>query len=1044
MRRDLSPEMPPQTDAVVERCVEIVCSALSALGSIYIVVNFRARRARRIHIDVVSHFVHALAWIDLFGSIVRVSLELLLCAYEDSSAAAQRNSSFGATTCDGWREWSSQALCAALQFTTTASILWHIVMASSMFTWVVRGADPRVSTHRFCIYGSGTAALAALLSCLPFLGAVVLPLHHHPELRRHIVEPCPVYSDFRFSIQPRPLLIMSYFAWLVLAIAVMAVSVVVVQCYAHHRRTHHGVVSHRQAIAAYNDAGRVMALYVTVYLVFRLASVVESTLDLYDVDPYSTNALVRSMLFVLHSIVIPLTGFANAAIYAGLAPSCCRHEHAYVLTLKSTSTSRFPLLAPPVAAATPTLPLADARGHVQLFVTSFDLCKLSFPAHDLKAWLPPGFDVYVVGLQNCVDADDAHAAILAHLNRLHEPVFASFVSIAACARRAMHDSASLVVQFVFAKQADVAMGSIGLDGDATLKSSAKHVAGSAIVIFDATVSFATCCLKPFASAVRPESNSDSMHLIPCFGQDDDDSLSRKIQEAAQLLRSFETLGLDLPHQFDHTILGGHLAFGVGKISPLHLFHRLEGAYDAQSRVRVLDEAVASIDGEEKSPSPRPGPFDVLVDDDDAEILWRAGDCDSMLALMRHVPDEDARVTRQPSALNLWQDIKDATDVAETEWSDVVECDNLRSLMASNDVFCGFAEPEIHFLPSYPRNFGVAAAYNSTDLPLVFADSDMPSYADRILHHSLPGVENRLTPRAYYLCEHVTSSTHKPICSTFRLEVNRLHGFVNHVTGDASSGMEDDVNDTAASTAPRLQEFCFTLQNLDVNLWQPSQRVRRPSVRSSSMCMISRRSFIKSKDHPQVHAPCNCAMRSKELLHAHRFQMVHGGLMHWPKFPQAETKCDKCAGTGGNGGVAADDDDDDDNEPLGIHPIEPVKISVVFPLPLAELQRHRHQVYQHMPDVHPTKTIPSSSSISESTWGDALARGVTHVAVARAAPMLHLAVQIQGMHGHGGAGVLALSEADVGGATKQVDVPLTWAGKHTGYLHLDVAVTTSPI
>ncbi|ETV80195.1 hypothetical protein H257_06554 [Aphanomyces astaci] len=71
-------------------------------------------------------------------------------------------------------------------------------------------------------------------------------------------------------------------------------------------------------------------------------------------------------------------------------------------------------------------------------------------------------------------------------------------------------------------------------------------------------------------------------------------------------------------------------------------------------------------------------------------------------------------------------------------------------------------------------------------------------------------------------------------------------------------------------------------------------------------------------------------------------------------------------------------------------------------------------------MHPDRRRPPKPYAvpTKTSWADAQARGLSHTR---------------------DTGVLAIAEADLG-MTKQFDIPLTWGGKHTGYLHVDVRVT----
>jgi hypothetical protein len=41
-------------------------------------------------------------------------------------------------------------------------------------------------------------------------------------------------------------------------------------------------------------------------------------------------------------------------------------------------------------------------------------------------------------------------------------------------------------------------------------------------------------------------------------------------------------------------------------------------------------------------------------------------------------------------------------------------------------------------------------------------------ADRVLHHSLPDVKDRLKCSSYYICDDLTDSDHRPVCAHYTL------------------------------------------------------------------------------------------------------------------------------------------------------------------------------------------------------------------------------------------------------------------------------------
>ena len=64
----------------------------------------------------------------------------------------------------------------------------------------------------------------------------------------------------------------------------------------------------------------------------------------------------------------------------------------------------------------------------RLFVTTFNLGEASLEGHEVAAWLPVGFDLYAIGVQECMDLARLRSAALDHLNRAALPSSAAAAS----------------------------------------------------------------------------------------------------------------------------------------------------------------------------------------------------------------------------------------------------------------------------------------------------------------------------------------------------------------------------------------------------------------------------------------------------------------------------------------------------------------------------------------------------------------------------------------------------------------------------------------
>ncbi|EQC35793.1 hypothetical protein SDRG_06552 [Saprolegnia diclina VS20] len=995
----------------------IGCSVFSVLGCLYIIIAYRVRQSRKVYVDSVGRLVHVLAWLDFVGCVARILLEALkpsnpsqLLDLANASASPDWFDQNWTAACEAWRDHAGQVLCAVLHFSLMGSICWHCIMAVNLYRWVCKGDDQRVLHQRFISYFWCMAAFALLMSVLPYLDKAYDT--HSYSMR---------FDEIAYAVG-------CHYAWLVLGWFFMIFFLFRVQYDMRQRLGSPVGLANRNAAVAYNDVGRKLVLYVGAYLVFRISNVIDWLFNMSDLteDAYFVPVLI------LNNVLAPLTGFVNAVIYGGISPHsvyqrcCCRRRQSHSLDAADA------LEAASAIDRRPSLPAAHAvhaLGHARLFVSSYDLCRSQFPRSLLPLWLPSrAMDIYVLGLLNCVDVDDAKRSVLEHLNARFAPL-TQYQVFACHSRKALHSTDAPILQLVFARKADVASGSVAIDVDRQGRSGSRHITGMSLRYFDVAIAFATCAFKP-------SSEDYLMH--------------RKLAEMGKVLQTFspdvDNPGLDFPHQYHHTILAGNFNFKLQAHSGSSLQERIDAAMSAQLRQRTADDALDAYFSEapprartstdsKSSRSQHDRVYETTCEmrqsdvvfglvqspmeptnDDEKASPHRATSFRSFLrAQLGSGPPRKARETQ----CDLVQAAKDANDDAVAKWNDVLQCDRLRTLMDSNDVLCGFEEPPIAFPPSFPRVLGAGETTSAMGRRL-FGPGDL-AYADRIFYHSLPGVEPRLSVDAYYLCEDVGGSPHKPICAEFRLEVNRLHTAQLH------------------SKESQVQHFGFHLRNLDANLWEPLKLTRGHSMRASSATSLSRPpSFL---ERPAT----KCARKKLEKVPENflTYPMHHafsGGatqLHAWKQLQASSStpcECKYC-------------DAPSDDESIAVQSVEPARLSVVFPLPSVDNFRSQRKIYELAQSVTQGYDVADDAirahddytNCTEVSWADALAHGVVHTSVTRRSAtdaVLHVGVKVEGPRDAGGEGVLALHPRDIG-VSRQFDVALTWGGKHTGYLHVDV-------
>lgn len=445
------------------------------------------------------------------------------------------------------------------------------------------------------------------------------------------------------------------------------------------------------------------------------------------------------------------------------------------------------------------------------------------------------------------------------------------------------------------------------------------------------------------------------------------------------------------------------------------------------------------------------------------------------------------------------------DNSERKWKDLLRFDELRAALEAKEVFCGFEEPPISFLPSYPRKVGTSASFSTlTDRTCsdVFLEVDSetstsvnfsspPAYKDRVLAHSLQDTKQRLRNVKYWLCEEITTSTHKPVCSVYELEIDRFFSYKL----DEAALTDFQTGKHALREKTGVQEFKVKLVNLDANIWT----IEANEAGMSSLQSSGHHPFRGRKAHyasPRTNRPTSATSASRGNDSASSSQAsdsMHSSQHHQRSSSQLKKKrsvvnlVDRVlrkdrsrSSTAASSSKASTPNpySDFSSDAQGSHPqalagdrlsaltpfhlelvpVEPVSISTVFPLPSEDLYALQRKVYEV---AHSVQNGFQSSARDEQTeesllaftnyrtvaWKEAGVQGVAHTAITKAVNgVVHIAVTIQAEKGHGGQGVLCIQESDLLTHATPVfsdarpipfDVTLTWGGKHVGYLHGDI-------
>ena len=109
----------------------------------------------------------------------------------------------------------------------------------------------------------------------------------------------------------------------------------------------------------------------------------------------------------------------------------------------------------------------------------------------------------------------------------------------------------------------------------------------------------------------------------------------------------------------------------------------------------------------------------------------------------------------------------AAFAAANDFFELQEADQLQVEMKAKRLLVGFTEGDLDYPPTSSRvpvaTPGGVSGYN---------DDDLPKYADRILWHSQPGLAEWISQEWVYPLQQITTSSHVPLASVFRVQVNQ--------------------------------------------------------------------------------------------------------------------------------------------------------------------------------------------------------------------------------------------------------------------------------
>ncbi|KAF1328399.1 Phosphatidylinositol 3, partial [Globisporangium splendens] len=459
-----------------------------------------------------------------------------------------------------------------------------------------------------------------------------------------------------------------------------------------------------------------------------------------------------------------------------------------------------------------------------LFVSTFNMGEGKLSKAELLKWIPRGYDIYVIGVQECLHLSDTRKLIRQHLEGHLTPTGEAIVPFRQFRRQIGSTNTSLgyhghIAITVFIKAEDVESGAFYMPpagqqeihcGKSLVvaRASNKGAVGFAFRYFDTSFAFATCHLS-----------SDSKGKS---------KVMRRNRDAVDMLQGLnlnaEDVGFEFPLMHHHSFVLGDLNYrlthrGAGPSDILELvgnIHRSEmqannasdvhGGGSIRSRKQwswasgFLSDSSSFLRNASRGASLR---VDTTESNLDVHMLERSNHdndeySDSRFNMATTTKsgeiascgsgDDNARYANGNGLLTHTSllDLELADDDDDKYiWEDLLAHDELTNWMRASQIFFGFREAKITFPPSYRRKRGAALKLDATkwsaqELSKQFTTSvkgqgeRVPSFTDRILFASQEDMRSRLHCSLYTSCEDVKCSDHKPVVAVFHALVNRTH------------------------------------------------------------------------------------------------------------------------------------------------------------------------------------------------------------------------------------------------------------------------------
>jgi len=244
-------------------------------------------------------------------------------------------------------------------------------------------------------------------------------------------------------------------------------------------------------------------------------------------------------------------------------------------------------------------------------------------------------------------------------------------------------------------------------------------------------------------------------------------------------------GYNLTSEMDHLFLLGDLNYRID----LRYLSEQTMAELAEKNYTIFSQCMRSF------PSSVPG----VEDEEDSDTEFKSGN--DFEDLVEKADLEGAQSGTRPQVMNKVVKHCDATPnewnlvsqlIFDQKWEVLMEADQLGNEMKLLRCLTSFQEGKIAFEPTFK-------VLRDKAIP-VYVFQRCPSYCDRVLWHSIPGRRSKIKQLELKCCPLVTSSDHKPVVSTFAIEMKQ------QVFGEAFDRNLQANEEELCEELPRMNEF----------------------------------------------------------------------------------------------------------------------------------------------------------------------------------------------------------------------------------------------